>query len=253
MGWIASFLSKAVVTGFLAGAAVDVVIGELPKLTGTSADGDNPGASSGRGWAPSAMCTRRRCSSAPPRSPPAGSCSGPCGPRPAVLGAPQGRARGRDHRRRRVRHDRRRRVAAPVPDDALRLLGRGGGDRRRPLGGRARRRRDRRRPLARLAHLRRDDDRRCRCSAASPGPRSTATSTRTRATRRSPASPSCASTAASSSPPPRRSRIASARWRRTAIARARSCSISRASTSWTPRARPRWLRSASSRTRRRSR
>jgi sulfate permease, SulP family len=41
LGWIASFLSKAVVTGFLAGAAVDVVIGELPKLTGTSADGDN--------------------------------------------------------------------------------------------------------------------------------------------------------------------------------------------------------------------
>src|SRR3954471_21673097 len=41
MGWIASFLSKAVVTGFLAGAAIDVVIGELPKLTGTSADGDN--------------------------------------------------------------------------------------------------------------------------------------------------------------------------------------------------------------------
>jgi SulP family sulfate permease len=41
MGWIASFLSKAVVTGFLAGAAVDVVIGELPKLTGTSAEGDN--------------------------------------------------------------------------------------------------------------------------------------------------------------------------------------------------------------------
>jgi SulP family sulfate permease len=41
MGWIAQFLSKAVVVGFLAGAAVDVVIGELPKLTGTSADGDN--------------------------------------------------------------------------------------------------------------------------------------------------------------------------------------------------------------------
>jgi SulP family sulfate permease len=41
MGWIASFLSKAVVTGFLAGAAVDVVIGELPKLTGTSGEGDN--------------------------------------------------------------------------------------------------------------------------------------------------------------------------------------------------------------------
>jgi sulfate permease, SulP family len=41
MGWIASFLSKAVVTGFLAGAALDVVVGELPKLTGTSAEGDN--------------------------------------------------------------------------------------------------------------------------------------------------------------------------------------------------------------------
>ena len=41
LGWIASFLSKAVVTGFLAGAAVDVVIGELPKLTGTSAEGDS--------------------------------------------------------------------------------------------------------------------------------------------------------------------------------------------------------------------
>jgi SulP family sulfate permease len=41
MGWIAQFLSKAVVTGFLAGAAVDVVIGELPKLTGTSSSGDS--------------------------------------------------------------------------------------------------------------------------------------------------------------------------------------------------------------------
>src|SRR3954454_17495875 len=41
LGWIAQFLSKAVVTGFLAGAAFDVVIGELPKLTGTSSDGDN--------------------------------------------------------------------------------------------------------------------------------------------------------------------------------------------------------------------
>ncbi|MFF2369224.1 SulP family inorganic anion transporter [Agromyces sp. NPDC058110] len=41
MGWIAQFLSKAVVTGFLAGAAIDVVIGELPKLTGTSTDGDS--------------------------------------------------------------------------------------------------------------------------------------------------------------------------------------------------------------------
>ena len=41
LGRIAQFLSKAVVTGFLAGAAIDVVIGELPKLTGTDADGKN--------------------------------------------------------------------------------------------------------------------------------------------------------------------------------------------------------------------
>ena len=41
MGWISRFLSKAVITGFLAGAAVDVVIGELSKLTGTDAEGDN--------------------------------------------------------------------------------------------------------------------------------------------------------------------------------------------------------------------
>jgi SulP family sulfate permease len=41
LGWISRFLSKAVITGFLAGAAVDVVIGELPKLTGTEADGKN--------------------------------------------------------------------------------------------------------------------------------------------------------------------------------------------------------------------
>jgi high affinity sulfate transporter 1 len=42
MGWIAQFLSRAVVTGFLFGAAIDVVIGELPKLTGTEATGANP-------------------------------------------------------------------------------------------------------------------------------------------------------------------------------------------------------------------
>jgi high affinity sulfate transporter 1 len=41
MGWIAQFLSKAVVTGFLGGAAIDVVIGELPKLTGTSSSGES--------------------------------------------------------------------------------------------------------------------------------------------------------------------------------------------------------------------
>ena len=42
MGWIAQFLSRAVVTGFLFGAVIDVVIGELPKLTGTEVTGSNP-------------------------------------------------------------------------------------------------------------------------------------------------------------------------------------------------------------------
>lgn len=41
MGWISLFLSKAVITGFLFGAAIEVVMGELPKLTGTSIDGAN--------------------------------------------------------------------------------------------------------------------------------------------------------------------------------------------------------------------
>ena len=41
MGWISQFLSKAVVKGFLFGAALDVIVGELPKLTGTSAEGTN--------------------------------------------------------------------------------------------------------------------------------------------------------------------------------------------------------------------
>jgi SulP family sulfate permease len=41
MGWISQFLSKAVITGFLFGAAIEVVIGELPKITGTIAEGAN--------------------------------------------------------------------------------------------------------------------------------------------------------------------------------------------------------------------
>jgi high affinity sulfate transporter 1 len=41
MGCISQFLSKAVITGFLFGAAIQVVIGELPKITGTSAEGSN--------------------------------------------------------------------------------------------------------------------------------------------------------------------------------------------------------------------
>jgi SulP family sulfate permease len=41
MGWLSQFLPRAVVTGFLFGAAIDVVIGELPKLTGTDTEGDN--------------------------------------------------------------------------------------------------------------------------------------------------------------------------------------------------------------------
>jgi SulP family sulfate permease len=41
MGWISQFISKAVITGFLFGAAIDVTVGELPKLTGSAASGNN--------------------------------------------------------------------------------------------------------------------------------------------------------------------------------------------------------------------
>lgn len=41
MGWLSQFLSRAVVTGFLFGAAIDVTIGELPKLTGTDSEGNS--------------------------------------------------------------------------------------------------------------------------------------------------------------------------------------------------------------------
>ena len=91
-------------------------------------------------------------------------------PRAAVLGPPEGRARRRDHRRGRLRDDRRRRAAPPAPGDAVRLLDRGGRDRRRALGRRPRRRRDRRRPLARAGSSTSRRGRRCRCSAASPAP-----------------------------------------------------------------------------------
>src|SRR4051795_2188696 len=60
MGWIAQFLSRAVITGFLFGAAIDVVIGELPKLTGTEVSGSKPCRSCRRGSGPSATPTGRR-------------------------------------------------------------------------------------------------------------------------------------------------------------------------------------------------
>ncbi len=41
MGWISHFLSKPVITGFLFGAALEVVIGELSKMSGTESSGDN--------------------------------------------------------------------------------------------------------------------------------------------------------------------------------------------------------------------
>ncbi len=92
-----------------------------------------------------------------------------------------------------------RRAAPPPPRRAVRLLDRGRGDRRRAVVGRARR-------GGRSASCSRSAGsstsrrrRRCRCSAASAGRRCSATSTSTRATRRSPASSCCASTAACSS------------------------------------------------------
>jgi sulfate permease, SulP family len=41
MGWISQFLSKAVIVGFLFGAGIQTTIGELAKVTGTKASGDN--------------------------------------------------------------------------------------------------------------------------------------------------------------------------------------------------------------------
>ena len=74
LGRIAQFLSRAVVTGFLAGAAIDVVIGELPKLTGTGSTSTR--SRSRKGWRTSAPVCSKGCRS-PPASPPARSTSRP--------------------------------------------------------------------------------------------------------------------------------------------------------------------------------
>ncbi len=41
MGWISNFLSESVLTGFIFGIGIDVVIGQLKKITGTTESGDN--------------------------------------------------------------------------------------------------------------------------------------------------------------------------------------------------------------------
>ena len=125
MGWIASFLSKAVVTGFLAGAAVDVVIGELPKLTGTVADGDNAWRELGvvagvaRRRRTGRPARRRRLARRDPRAAPARARrprrAGARRGRPARLGAVRPRRARRRPRRRRPA-----RAPAPeLPDAAL--------------------------------------------------------------------------------------------------------------------------------------
>jgi SulP family sulfate permease len=40
MGWISNFLSESVLTGFIFGIGIDVVIGQLKKITGTTETGD---------------------------------------------------------------------------------------------------------------------------------------------------------------------------------------------------------------------
>ena len=69
LGWIWSFLSKAVVTGFLAGAAIDVVIGAVVELTCMFRRGEERVA---RAWVVaglgSATCTGQLCWSASRRS-----------------------------------------------------------------------------------------------------------------------------------------------------------------------------------------
>jgi len=49
LGWISQFLSKAVITGFLFGAAIDVSVGELSKLTARNRMGRTSGRSSAPG------------------------------------------------------------------------------------------------------------------------------------------------------------------------------------------------------------
>ena len=74
MGWIAQFLSRAVVTGFLFGAAIDVVIGELPKLTGTDVTGSNPMQELRSWFGTLGEPAWRPCSSAGLRSPSSSDC-----------------------------------------------------------------------------------------------------------------------------------------------------------------------------------
>jgi SulP family sulfate permease len=40
MGWISNFLSESVLTGFIFGIGIDVVIGQLKKITGTTQTGE---------------------------------------------------------------------------------------------------------------------------------------------------------------------------------------------------------------------
>ena len=90
LGWLASFLSRAVVTGFLAGAAIDVVIGELPKLTGTSSDGVNAWQELAS-WARGLGGSQRRDAVRRDRR----ARRHPRAPLPAAEGARRPRARGR--------------------------------------------------------------------------------------------------------------------------------------------------------------
>ena len=329
LGWVARFLSRAVVTGFLAGAAVDVVIGELPKITGTDASGETawgelaswlrslgdvstttvlvgvvalavilalrfrapqvPGAlvlvvggllatplfdldahgvalvgtvpggpalagpaerrrvprplrddprRGGRAAADRLLADRRRRAGVrrPPPLPrrrqpgvrraghgeprggrvprdagldePVGELAQRVGrrahaarlaghrrargadaprARPAVQRPAEGRPRRDHHRRGHLRDDRHPRAAAPAPRQALRLLGRGGRDRRRPLGRGAGRRRHRHRAVAAVAHLRHDDAADAAARARPGHPRLPRRASSTPATRRSPA------------------------------------------------------------------
>lgn len=41
LGWISNFLAASVLTGFIFGIGIDVIIGQLGKITGTTVSGDN--------------------------------------------------------------------------------------------------------------------------------------------------------------------------------------------------------------------
>jgi MFS superfamily sulfate permease-like transporter len=48
MGWITNFISKAVMSGFIVGLSIQIIVGQFGKLLGVDQSGDNTSPSCGR-------------------------------------------------------------------------------------------------------------------------------------------------------------------------------------------------------------